>query len=90
MISYETVVSDINTSVIIINRRTIEWISYHLSPMLPSRIDAVVIIIISTRYMVSDTRCTVMIVRTTLIFGIEILQHHIFQPARILQIQFEA
>ena len=29
-------------------------------------------------------------VRTTLIFGIEILQHHIFQPARILQIQFEA
>ena len=40
--------------------------------------------------MVCDTRCTVMIVRTTLIFGIEILQHHIFQPARILQIQFEA
>ena len=90
MIGYETVVSDINISVVIINRRTVEWISYHLAPMLPSRIDAVVIIIISTRYMVCDTRCTVMIVRTTLIFGIEILQHHIFQPARILQIQFEA
>lgn len=56
MIGNETIVSDNNISVVIINRRTVKWISYHLAPMLPSRIDAVVIIIISTRYMVCDTR----------------------------------
>ena len=52
MVGAETVVLKINSVVIVINRRCVEGVPNGLSPMLPSRINKVVVIVVCGTYLV--------------------------------------
>ena len=70
MESHKTVVLHIDATVLVVDRRAIERVSHHLSPVLPSWIYAVVVVIVGTAYMVMDYRRVVVVNRTALVFGI--------------------
>ena len=74
--------------VVIVDGRAIERIAHYLTPVLPTGIGAVVVVVIVAGDMVGDIHGMVVIERAALILGIEILYHHIMEPAAVLEIEF--
>ena len=87
MISNESIVHDLYLSIIIIDWGAITRVTDYLPPMLPARESTMIIVIICSGKMVWNINGSVVIVRTTLLFGIEILHHHITQPLAVLEVQ---
>ena len=86
MVGDETIVAYIEHAILIIYRRTIERIAYHLPPMLPSRIDAMVVVVVHASEMVRNIHRMVVIVRTALVLSIEIFEDDVTQPSAIFQV----
>ena len=86
----ETVILHHNRTVLIIKRRQIERIAHHLSPMLPTSKQIMIVVVIASRNLITDCWGMIMIDRTSLIFRGDILQDDIIEPSGILQSEVES
>ena len=77
MPGHEAVVLHLDGVVIVIKRRDVKRIAHHLSPMLPTAVEVVVVVIIATAYLILDMAGLVVIHRTRLILRVKILHHDI-------------
>ena len=77
VIGDETVILHLNLSICIIDWRTIERITHYLSPMLPASIVTVIVIIVHSSQMIRNIHGMFMVIWTTLIFSMYILQNNI-------------
>ena len=68
---YEAVVVDIQLSVGVVYGRSVERIAYYLPPVLPTWIDAVIVIVVYSGYLVADVLCVVVVVGAALILGVD-------------------
>lgn len=88
VIGDETVILHLYLSICIIDWRTIERITHYLSPMLPASIVTMIVIIVHSSQMIRNIHCMIMVIWSTLIFGMDILQYNITNPSAIFDIQF--
>ena len=84
---HETVVLNLDESIVIIDRRAVERVSYHLSPVLPSRVGIMIIVLVLAAKVVGDQWCMVVVNGTTLIFRVDKLHDNVTQPGTVFQIQ---
>ena len=84
--SLEAIVVEIYIAILIIYRRAEERITHGLSPMLPTWVNIVVVIVIIATNMVFITLRMVVIYWSTLIFTAYILYNHSFEPLMIFQL----
>ena len=86
MEGHESVVVNTYLIVGVIYRRAEQRVADDLSPMLPSGVGAVVIVVVGAGNVVADVLRAVVVVWTALVFRIEILEHDVSQPCAILDV----
>ena len=69
---YEAVVVDVQLSVGVVYGRSVERIAYYLTPVLPTWIDAMIVIVVDTGYLVAYILRMVVVVRTALVFCVDV------------------
>ena len=77
MPGHEAVVLHLDGVVFVIKRRDVKRIAHHLSPMLPTAVEVVVVVIIATAYLQANVVSLVVIHRARLILRVKILHHDI-------------
>ena len=88
MPGHKAIVGHPDTTIVIIERRTVERITHHLPPMLPACIEMVVVIVVAPHQMSVQISRMVVIDRSALILGIEILHDDSIEPRSSLEFQF--
>ena len=76
MESDETGATQFQGTVVVVYRRHIERMTEDLSPVCPSGIHVMVVVVVLATDMVGHGRSMVMIYGTTLVFTVKILKHH--------------
>ena len=87
MKGHKPIVLHLDITIAIINRREVERIAHHLSPMLPARTEIMVIEIVLSANMVLPSCIVVMVNRTALIFCIKIFEDQSLQPGAVFHVQ---
>lgn len=83
----EAVVTHLYGAVVVVYRRAVEWVAYHLSPMLPAGVDAMVVIVVHACDVVADVLRVVVVVRSALILRVYILEDEAAQPCAVLHVE---
>ena len=87
---HEAVVADVDDAVIVVERRAIERVADDLSPVLPSRVDVMVVVVVHASDVVGYGLRVVVINRTALVFGVHIFEDDIAYPSVVLEVEFHA
>ena len=69
----------------IIERRAVERVAHDLSPVLPPRVEVVVVVDVHACNVVGNLSCTIVIDRTALVLGVDILEGQGVKPAAAFQ-----
>ena len=88
MPSHKAVVGHVDVAIGVINGRTIKRIAHYLPPMLPARIDVVVVIIVLSAQVVGNGVGVVVVDRAALVLGVKVFKHHIGNPSSVFKVQF--
>ena len=87
---HKAVVAHIYLPVVVIDGRPVERVAYHLPPVLPARVDIMIVIIVYSPDVVGYGLRVVVVYRATLILGVHIFEDDVAQPARVFEVEFRS
>lgn len=89
MIGHESGVLQIKAAVGVVDGGAVERISHHLPPMLPARIDVVVVVVVTACDVVAHGGRTVVVDGAALVLGVQVLHHHVPEPGAVMEVQLQ-
>ena len=87
MPSHETVILNHDLPILVIKWRKVKRITHDLPPVLPTSKDVMIVVFVVAANVLANVSRVVVIHRSALILRVQILQHYMAQPRRLLQVQ---